>query len=207
MNYYSSRGGGFLSSIPPVTRVVLVINVVLFVLDFLTGEMLLRLFALYPINTTIFQPYQLVSHMFMHASLGHIFFNMFGLYMFGRVLESAIGSQKFFILYFASGLGAAGLQLLTNYLQATEIPMVGASGAIFGIITAFAVMFPNVEMMIIFLPIPIKAKYMVPIFAALELFFGVAGFSFDNVAHFAHLGGAVFGFILIMMWKKQYRRY
>lgn len=202
MNSYTNRENNFLSNIPPVTKVVLVINIALFIIDYLSGNTIAKIFALYSINTSMFQPYQLVTHMFMHAGFSHILFNMFGLYMFGRVLESAIGSKRFFILYFVSGLGAAGLQLLINYLQGDASPMLGASGAIFGVITAFAVMFPNVEMMFIFIPIPIKAKYMVPIFAVLELFFGVSQFKFDNIAHFAHLGGAILGFILIMIWKK-----
>ena len=140
--------------------------------------------------------------MFLHGGLGHIFFNMFGLFMFGRVLESVLGSRKFFVLYFLSGLGAAALQLFVYYLQDSPAIMIGASGAVLGILAAFAVMFPNVELMIIFLPIPIKAKYLVPIYAVLELFFGIANFKADNIAHFAHLGGAIVGFILVMIWKK-----
>jgi membrane associated rhomboid family serine protease len=207
MNIFSNRGGGFLSTIPPVTRFILVANVVLFILNYLLKDLIIYYLALYPYGTPAFNSYQLISHMFMHGGLGHIFFNMFGLYMFGRVLETVIGSQRFFILYFASGLGAALLELTIKYYQGPLVPMVGASGAIFGLIAAFAVMFPNVEMMMIFLPIPVKAKYMVPIFAVLELFFGVAGFKFDNIAHFAHLGGAIVGFIIIMLWKNKFKRY
>lgn len=212
MNVYSSRGGGFLSTIPPVTRFILVANVVLFIIDYLLKNILIAYLSLYSLDAHFnsiqtFKSFQLVSHMFMHGGLGHIFFNMFGLFMFGRVLETVLGSQRFFIVYFASGLGAAALQLFVYHLQGEPAQMVGASGAIFGILAAFSVMFPNVEMMMIFLPIPIKAKYMVPIFAVLELFFGVAGFKFDNIAHFAHLGGAIVGFIIIMFWKKKVKRY
>ena len=200
MNY--SNRGGILSSLPPVTRVILIINVVLFVLDMFTGHLVLNYLGLYSIHTQNFQPYQLVSHMFMHGGFGHIFFNMFGLFMFGKVLESVLGSKRFFILYFLSGLGAALLQLAIYYMQGSDALMVGASGAVFGILIAFAMLFPNVELMLLFIPFPIKAKYLIPIYAVLELFLGVANFSGDNIAHFAHLGGAVVGFILIKIWKK-----
>jgi membrane associated rhomboid family serine protease len=204
----SNRGGNFLSALPPVTRVILILNVVLFLLDLLTRNVIRSYLALYSIHTNAFEPYQIISHMFMHGSFGHIFFNMFGLFMFGRVLESVLGSKKFFLLYFLSGIGAAGLQLLIYYFQQADAVMIGASGAIFGVLAAFAMMFPNVELMIIFLPVPIKAKYLVPIYAVLELFFGIASFSGDNIAHFAHLGGAIVGFFLIMIWKrKQFKIY
>ena len=197
-----NRQGNFLGAIPQVTRVILILNVILFIVDLATRYIVREFLALYSFNTGAFQPYQLVSHMFLHGSFGHIFFNMFGLYMFGKILESVLGSKRFFLLYFLSGLGAALLQLLIYQLQGSPAIMIGASGAIFGILAAFAMMFPNVELMIIFLPIPIKAKYIVPIYAVLELFFGIANFSKDNIAHFAHLGGAVVGFILIKIWKR-----
>jgi membrane associated rhomboid family serine protease len=199
MNY---SGGNFLTALPPVTRVILVLNIVLFIADLLTSHIITAFLALYSFEMPAFRPYQLVSHMFLHGSLGHIFFNMFGLYMFGRVLESVLGSKRFFTLYFLSGIGAALLQLGIYYYQHAPAIMIGASGAIFGILAAFAMMFPNVELMIIFFPVPIKAKYIVPIYAVLELFFGIARFDGDNIAHFAHLGGAVVGFILIMIWKR-----
>ena len=176
-------------------------------------EILIKYLALFPFNSGLFNPVQLVTHMFMHWTIMHIFFNMFGLFLFGRVLESVIGSKKFFILYILSGLGAAFLQLgvfSLRYDPATSVlaPMMGASGAIFGILAAFAVMFPNVELMLIFLPIPIKAKYFIPIYAAIELFMGIGNFSGDNIAHFAHLGGAIVGFILIKIWKNnQFKMY
>lgn len=281
--------GNILSSLPPVTKVFLLINIVVFILSYFaeqSGFRVENILALhnfkpsYFYQTNIegfqpnfFNPVQIVTHMFMHGSLTHIFFNMFGLFLFGRVLEGVLGSKKFFILYVVAGLGSAFLQLGINYLQNSQIaldvlqymdnpgynewwrlvnklnfdtitsveyrgevvrfaqawvenpdnvsyatqskyflhnifgvyvniPMVGASGAIMGILAAFALMFPNVELMLIFLPIPIKAKYFVPIFMVLELFLGVANFSFDNIAHFAHLGGAIAGFILAWYWKK-----
>jgi membrane associated rhomboid family serine protease len=201
MNNYSR--GNILGSLPQVTRAILIINVVIFVLDFLTKGIYGKYLALYSIHSGVFQPYQLITHMFMHGSIGHIFFNMFGLYMFGKILESVLGSKKFFILYFLSGLGAASLQLYIYYIQGLAVPMIGASGAIFGILAAFAMMFPNVELMLMFIPVPIKAKYMVLIYAAVELFLGIRNFSNDNIAHFAHLGGALVGFILIKIWKKK----
>jgi len=200
MNNYSS--GNIFGSLPQVTKVILIINIALFILDYLFQHSIIHYLGLYSIQTGAFQPYQLVTHMFLHGSLGHIFFNMFGLFMFGKILEAVLGSKKFFILYFLSGLGAALLQLLIYYLQVKPSLMIGASGAIFGILAAFAMMFPNVELMMLFIPVPIKAKYLVPIYAVLELFFGIANFSKDNIAHFAHLGGAVVGFILIKIWKK-----
>jgi membrane associated rhomboid family serine protease len=198
---YSNRGG-FLSTIPQVTKVILILNVTLFILDYLSGHLLVNYLALYSYHTHYFKPYQLVTHMFMHGSFGHIFFNMFGLFMFGKVLESVLGSKKFFLLYILSGLGAAALQLFIYYMQGNDAIMIGASGAVFGILIAFGMLFPNVELFLMFIPVPIKAKYLIPIYAVLELFLGVANFSGDNIAHFAHLGGAVVGFILIKIWKK-----
>ena len=197
-----NRGRGIMTALPPVTRVILILNILIFLVDLLTGHVVMKYLALYSFKTGAFEPYQIVTHMFLHGGLGHIFFNMFALFMFGRVLESVLGGKKFFLLYFLSGLGAAALQLFIYYLQNAPAMMIGASGAIFGVLIAFAMMFPNVELMIIFLPIPIKAKYLVPAYAVLELFFGIANFSSDNIAHFAHLGGAVVGFILIKIWKR-----
>lgn len=187
-----------------------------------------------------FRPYQLVTHMFMHGGLGHLFFNMFAVFMFGRVLETVWGSKRFFVFYILTGLGAAVSHLGVNYLQAQKliaqiapeqveyiiqngysliqsgqnysnellgrlniiynVPTVGASGAVFGVLIAFAMLFPNTELMFIFIPVPIKAKYIIPGYALLELFFGVANFKGDNIAHFAHLGGAVVGFIIVKIW-------
>lgn len=195
--------GNILSDLPRVTKVLLIANIAVFLLDMVSKHILLRYFAMYTIHSGAFQPYQVITHMFLHGSFNHLFMNMFGLFMFGKALEMVLGEKKFFILYFLSGLGAAGLQLLIYYVQGTPSAMVGASGAIFGILAAFAVTFPNVELMIIFLPIPIKAKYFLPIYAVIELFFGVANFQFDNVAHFAHLGGAIVGLLLVLYWKKK----
>jgi membrane associated rhomboid family serine protease len=140
--------------------------------------------------------------MFMHAGFGHIFFNMFALVMFGRIIEGVLGSKKFFILYFISGIFAALLHLLLNHLISGEPTiMVGASGAVFGVLGLFTVLFPDVKLMIIFFPVPIKAKYLMPGILILELFFGVANFELSNIAHFAHLGGAIAGVIFALFWK------
>jgi membrane associated rhomboid family serine protease len=195
--------GNILGSLPQVTKVILIINVILFLLDqFITRGVIGSYLALYSIHTQVFKPYQLVTHMFIHGGWGHILFNMLGLFMFGRVVETVLGSKKFFILYFLSGIGAAALQLTIYYFQGLAVPMVGASGAIFGISVAFAMLFPNVELMIILFPVPIKAKYLVPIYLVVELFSGIASFNGDHIAHFAHIGGAIVGFLLIKFWKK-----
>ena len=198
---YQQRGN-ILAGMPQVTKVLLLINVAVFLLDMVAGGAVKQFLALYTPNTGVFNPYQIVTHMFAHANFSHLFMNMFGLFMFGRALESIYGSKRFFILYFVSGLGAAGLQFLIYILQGDQAAMIGASGAIFGILAAFAFTFPNVELMLLFFPVPIKAKYFIAIYAFIELFFGVANFSTDNIAHFAHLGGAIVGFILVWFWKK-----
>ncbi|MBN2212813.1 MAG: rhomboid family intramembrane serine protease [Bacteroidales bacterium] len=197
-------------NLPPVVRNILIINIIVFLADKVVTGMgydYIQWLALFTPNTGYFRPFQLITHMFMHAGLMHIFFNMFGLVVFGKVIESVWGSRKMFILFFVSGLGAAGLQLLVYHLMDMTAVMVGASGALFGLLAAFALLFPNVELMLIFLPIPIKAKYMVPAFAILSLFAGVANIG-GNIAHFAHLGGAIFGFFIALYWKKnQFRIY
>jgi membrane associated rhomboid family serine protease len=227
---------------------------------------------LYSVRSRLFFPTQFITYMFLHANFGHLFFNMFGLFMFGRVLETLWGSKKMILFYLVTGIGAALVNALIDYVQtarmismadsflsspsyqlfsdfidkyvgkrygdfhkevitfmqgwfyepdnASYIPQareiihsfidgkvtysstIGASGAIFGLLAAFAMMFPDVELMLIFLPVPIKAKYFVPVYAIIELVFGVAGFEWDNVAHFAHLGGALVGFLLVKYWKR-----
>ena len=172
-----------------------------------------------------FHPYQLVTYMFMHGGFTHLFFNMFSLYMFGCLLETVWGSKRFLIFYFVTGIGAALVQELVQYIYfemslaqythvntgAALIPMaeylnlwqtVGASGAVYGILLAFAMIFPNERMFIIPIPFPIKAKYFVMIFIVLELLLGLSNNAGDNVAHFAHLGGMLFGFLLIILWRK-----
>jgi membrane associated rhomboid family serine protease len=189
---------------------------------------MLNLFGLHFPGTSNFQPFQFFTYMFLHDthSLGHVFFNMFAVYMFGRVLEQVWGSKRFLLFYLVTGLGAALMQELTwlwsiqsvasaNQISIAEqltfdanvhrLVTVGASGAVFGILLAFGILFPNVSLFIMFVPIPIKAKYFVLGYGLLELFLGIANFRGDNVAHFAHLGGMFFGFFMIMYWKRKDR--
>jgi len=258
--------------IPPVVKNLLIINIAVFILSrFLLNDLYYYL-SIYFIKSEYFRPYQIITHMFLHADMWHLFFNMFALYMFGMVLEYHAGSKRFFMLYFVAGLGAIFLHefvvwlqyksilhdskvffnnpVLSNFeimvhnnkkffssdvftfinewrknqgneyflqkaIEETEsllnnlnnrvfnIPTMGASGAVFGLLAAFAVLFPNTELYVMFIPIPVKAKYVIPFYAILELFFGVANFKGDNIAHFAHLGGAIFGFIIAIIWKKK----
>jgi membrane associated rhomboid family serine protease len=193
-----------------------------------------------------FRPYQLVTHMFMHGGFTHLLFNMFALWMFGRVLEGVWGPKRFFIYYFVTGLGAALLHTFVNFIefqsvaskmtpeavqmvmtQGTEIfnqgknfsdpiagklnlllniPTVGASGAVFGILLGFGMLFPNTQLMLLFPPIPIKAKYFVMGYGAIELYLGLTQ-SGSNIAHFAHLGGMLFGFFLIKYWNKNTKHF
>lgn len=156
-----------------------------------------------------FQPYQIVTHMFMHGDIGHLFFNMFGLFMFGPPLESVWGPKRFLTYYLITGFGALGLHLLATYLEIQmmggssyliNVPMLGASGAIFGLLAGFGMLFPNATIMLLFPPIPLKAKYFVLIYAVIELFLGVSNMT-GGVAHFAHVGGALFGVLLILFWR------
>jgi len=279
-------GAGSFGSTTRVVRNLLIINIAIYCLSILLWVMfgldLQHIFGLYYFKSPDFKPYQIITHMFLHAYMNpvtnriiifHILFNMFGLWMFGRVLENVLGSKRFFILYFVSGIGAALIHLLVLHLQLSPLLKladtfyntptyetfsliinryvnnpsqeifnfmsdwikdrdnanyirvatdavhkivearigsitVGASGAVFGILAAFTLLFPNVELMLIFFPVPIKAKYLVPGYAVLELIFGVANFKGDNIAHFAHLGGALFGLMMVLIWKrKQFIRY
>ena len=172
---------------------------------------------------------QLFTYMFMHGGFGHLFFNMFAVWMFGRTLETVWGPRRFLLFYIVCGIGAGLIQELVQYIEyATTlaqyqqvqvpwgvIPMseylnmmntVGASGAVYGILLGFGMLFPNTPLFIFPLPMPIKAKYFVIGYAVIELFSGISNNPNDNVAHFAHLGGMIFGFIMIMYWKKKSKR-
>jgi len=170
-------------------------------------KMILALF--YP-TSEYFKPFQLVTHMFMHSDLRHLFFNMFGIFMFGPPLENYFGPKKFLQFYFFSGLGAFLLHLLITWgslefmgahPDTINIPMLGASGALFGILIGYAMQFPNSKLMIIPIPFPIKAKVLVGIYVVASLVMGI-GNIMPGVAHFAHLGGGLFGFLLIYYWRK-----
>jgi len=260
----NARGSSFFADIPPIVKNLIVINL----LFWLGGISLVRFFPEFDVNDVFGMHYwaaekfnvaQLVTYMFMHASFMHVFMNMFGLFMFGRILEQLWGPKRFLIFYFVTGIGAGIVQqlfwtveynsliqamnqsissnsgqalipfeeILGRYLQfgnlelATAIDIiemkrlfvnglltVGASGAIFGLLLAFGMIFPNQPMYIMFIPVPIKAKYIVIGYAVFELFNGVSNFSFDSIAHFAHLGGMLFGFFLIQYWRKnQFRQH
>ena len=201
-------------------------------------------FELYYFENSNFQPYQLLTHMFLHGSPTHLFFNMFGLWMFGNTLEKFWGIKKFITFYILCGLGAAAFYMIVNYFQfqtATaplleagvtaetfkdlfqnsryyqqfpsslealktfQSPVVGASGALYGVLVAFAFMFPNNKIMLIFLPVPIAAKFFVPALLALDIFSEFTGFSIfgQNIAHAAHIGGAVSAVILMFVWIKR----
>lgn len=186
-----------------VVKQILIINVLVFIAQMTFG---LDKFMLYYPPNAAFQPYQLITHMFMHGGFMHLFFNMFSLVMFGPHIESFLGAKKFLIYYFFCGIGAAAFQIFALYISHgwdPELPfaMLGASGAIFGLLAAFGFYFPNVQMQMIFPPIALPAKYMVIIFGVLELVYGVGGLG-PGIAHFAHVGGAIFGLLLILYWRK-----
>jgi membrane associated rhomboid family serine protease len=188
-------------ALPPITQALLLINVALFAVDVLFGGVLTALFALWPLGSGRFMPWQLVSYGFLHGSMGHLFFNMLGLWMFGAELERIWGGKRYLQFYFACILTAALTQLLVG-LIAGGAPTVGASGALFGLLMAFGMMFPNRIIMPLFPPIPMKAKVFVAVFGGLELLFGVTGTQ-SGVAHFAHLGGMLGGFLMIRYWRGQ----
>ena len=195
---FNNYGNRFQRTTPVVMNLIIINSLVFFILIMFDGtdEKITRLIALFPFGTEYFKPYQLVTHMFAHGGFFHLLFNMFVLWMFGSMLERVWGPKRFFIFYFACGLAAGVAHLLLEYS-----PAVGASGAIMGLFAAFAYLFPNTELIIFPIPVPIKAKYAVAIMAAIDLFGGVypAG---SNIAHFAHLGGLVMGFILVLIWNK-----
>lgn len=221
-------------SIPPVIKNLVIINVLAYLAqrvfahnDSFNVE---HFFALHDVHSVYFKPHQLVTHMFMHGSPTHLLFNMLALWMFGSMLENLWGSKRFLIFYFACGLGAALLHLGVLYLEMDTIMQafhslpaaqqealrysdefkvntatLGASGAIFGCLAAFGYLFPN-SMIYVYFFLPIKAKWFVILYAAMELWLGVYNSAGDNVAHWAHLGGALVGFLLVVYWNKTNRR-
>ncbi|HPE75472.1 MAG TPA: rhomboid family intramembrane serine protease [Draconibacterium sp.] len=239
------------NSIPPVVKNLIIVNVLVWLATFAlrqSGIDLYTYLGLYFPLSEKFRLHQFFTYMFMHDSsgIGHLFFNMFALYMFGRVLESVWGPKRFLTFYLVTGVGAAVIQsivttveyevlvskispeqvaavkeagyglwaqgqnysdeLLGKLNMMLNTPTVGASGAVFGILLGFGMLFPNTELMLLFPPIPIKAKYFVIGYGALELFFGVSGIQ-GSVAHFAHLGGMLFGYFMIKYWNKNSKRF
>ena len=211
------------SNIPTVTRNLLVINVILYVATLINENFMISTFALFYPTSQYFHWWQILTHMFMHGSIWHIFFNMYALYIFGCVVERMIGTRKFLIFYFLCGLGAAALHLgveaiqaaslmdqiadgsqaaAQSYMQLKMTPTVGASGAIYGVLIGYAMLFPTARLTLIFPPITLSAKAWVLIFVGIELLTGITGTA-DGVAHFAHLGGMLVGWILILWWRKR----
>ena len=191
---------------PPVVKNLIIINVLVYMATALlpVGNEIIRFCALWfgasPFGE--FHSYQFVTYMFLQASVEHIFFNMFALWMFGRTLEYELGSKRFLIYYMVCGVGAALIQLATAYLTGEmPIQLVGASGAVMGLLLAFGVMHPNAVIMLLIPPVPMKAKWFVVIYGVIELFLGWTGFG-GNVAHFAHVGGMLWGLLLLQWWKR-----
>jgi membrane associated rhomboid family serine protease len=206
--------------LPLVTRALLIANIAAFLLQALGGEAMLAHFALWPLGphelarlnngdvTDVgFEPWQLVTYSFLHGDVWHIAFNMFALWMFGGPVENALGARRYALYYFVCVLGAAVAQLLTiQWFTPHDFhPTLGASGGVFGLLLAFAILYPRARIVMLYFPIPMPAPIAVMIFMALELFFGVTGTQ-SGVAHFAHLGGALVGFVLIQYWRVVARR-
>ena len=185
---------------PPITQALLLINVAAFCIDYFVGSWFTQVLALWPIDSGRFLPWQVATYSFLHGSMTHLFFNMLGLWMFGAELEQVWGPKRFMQFYAASVLTAALAQLLVASLTGAQYPTVGASGGLFGLLLAFGMMFPNRTIIPLFPPIPMKAKLFVALYGGLELLFGVTG-SMQGVAHFAHLGGMLGGFLMIRYWQ------
>lgn len=193
------------NGMPPVVKNLLALNIVIWLaqLYFQSEGMPLEIWgALWSLESGNFKIWQVVTHMFLHGPFFHILFNMLTLFIFGRVLENFWGSKRFINFYLICGIAAAAAQLLVGHFTLA----VGASGAIMGLMAAFAYLFPNTELMFMFIPVPIKAKFAIPALMALDLFGGIANVQGDNIAHFAHLGGAVAGFLLVLFWNKNNRK-
>ena len=227
--------------LPEIIKNLLIINGLLFLATISLesyGIDLTQLLGLHQFQSEDFMPHQLITHFFMHGNFTHLFFNMFALWMFGKILENVWGAKRFLIYYMITALGAAALHLAVSQYQIYELsnefpnlielakkglynpsnenslrltqlvttPTVGASGAVFGILLAFGMLFPN-TLLYIYFAIPIKAKYFVMIYGALELYLGLNNNPADNVAHFAHLGGMLFGFLLLKYWQKNHTQF
>jgi len=179
----------------PAVQSILIVTVISFMLQGTAGVQMITNFALWPL-TGPFMPWQLLSYAFLHGSLMHLVFNMYGLWMFGRELELLLGRRVFFQLYFASVLAAGIMQVLVTTFTGGMYPTVGASGGLFGLLLAYAMFFPNRMILLIIPPIPMRARTFVFVYAALELFLGVTGTQ-AGVAHFAHLGGMIGGYLVL----------
>ena len=201
-----NNNSSFLANIPSATKNLLIINALFFLATYLLRNIDWNFLGMYYWQSEDFRIYQIVTYMFMHADIGHIFFNMFAVYMFGSVLEHFWGAKKFLYYYFFAGIGAAIIQQIVWYYTGNAGVTIGASGAVFGLLLAYGWMFPNEKLFFMFIPIPIKAKYFIMIYSFMELFLGVVSVSGD-IAHFAHLGGMIFGLILMLYWRKKGKLY
>jgi membrane associated rhomboid family serine protease len=225
----ANYGSGRMGSIPPVLGTIILINVVVFIAQNAVPAVT-EWGALHYWTSTLFKPHQIVTMMFLHGGFSHILFNMFALFIFGSQLENFWGSKRFFNFYMICGIAASIITLLSvpfsasmflrnlqdadqySSLQVIEAyeqnyAALGASGAIMGVMAAYAYLFPNTEMYMMFIPVPIKAKYLVPGFIAIDLFGGLGyGLKGDNVAHWAHIGGALAGLIIVIIWNKTNRK-
>ncbi|HTJ10720.1 MAG TPA: rhomboid family intramembrane serine protease [Dinghuibacter sp.] len=207
-----------LPGFPPVVRGLIIINLVVWLLEISSaarGQWIILHLALFDFQSPLFQPYQYLTYMFVHDNVSwqHVFFNMFALWMFGSTLEIVWGSRRFFYFYMICGIGAAVLYtgimaVLGNHTAGAGVDsvMYGASGAVFGVLVAFGYTFPNAEMIILPIPFPIKAKWLVAGYVVVEFFLGVARLQGDNVAHFAHLTGALVGFLLVYFQNRRLKR-
>ena len=199
------------NSIPPAVRFLLTANAGVFLLQSVSGDALIQLFALWPLDlrgklapwgvTSLFQPWQLVTYAFLHGGFFHILLNMYALWMFGSRMERIWGSRAFVIYFLVCVIGAGLTQLLFTSYSGDVFPTIGASGGVFGILLAFGMTFPNEKLMLAFPPVILKAKWFVLLFGAIELVSGVTGTA-AGVAHFAHLGGMLFGLLLLMYWRR-----
>jgi membrane associated rhomboid family serine protease len=204
---YSNRRPVDNSMIPNVIFALLIANGLAFALQQWNPRFLIINFALWPVGEpqSPFAPWQLLTYGFLHGNFNHILFNMFGLWMFGRDLERLMGPRRFLTYYTVCVVGAGIVQLIVASVQGGVYPTLGASGGVFGILLAYGMTYPNRTVMLMFPPIPMKAKYFVLLYGLLELYLGISGSS-PGVANFAHLGGMLFGFILLRYWSLSRRR-
>jgi membrane associated rhomboid family serine protease len=195
---------------PPVTTALIVANVAVFLLQSVAPGLVAQ-FALWPLAASglnagvAFAPWQLLTYAFLHGSLMHLAFNMFALYMFGSAIEQVFGTRRYLLFYFVSVISAAITQLVVAMLSHAIYPTIGASGGVFGLLLAYGMYFPRNRVMLLFPPIPMPARVFVVLYAALELILGVSG-SEEGVAHFAHLGGMIGGYLLLRYWRGGVRR-
>jgi len=216
-----------MANVPTAIKNIIIINVLVMIMTMLNEDFMYETFSLFYPTSPFFHWWQPVTHMFMHGGFWHLFFNMYTLYIFGSVLERVWGTRKFLVFYFVTGLGAALIHTGVEWIQmqswlgqAAEgsaaalssihalkmTPTVGASGAIYGVLMGYAMLYPDSVLTLIFPPVSMKAKWFVLIFAAIELLTGVTGTG-GGIAHFAHLGGLIFGYLLILYWKRNHTLY